>query len=1462
MRLLERNSDGEFSLTKDFGDDIPLYAILSHTWGLDTEEVTFRDLIDGAGKSKAGYDKIRFCGEQARHDGLEYFWVDTCCIDKSNNNELAEAINSMFRWYHNAAKCYVYLSDVSITEREASNQVSDLTWEPAFRASRWFTRGWTLQELLAPGSVEFFSQEGSRLGDKRTLERQIHKITGIAISALQGAPLSQFEVEERLLWAENRQTTRKEDKAYSLLGIFDIYMPLIYGEGSDNAFIRLRDEIDKPSKGIDRLPYAVEAPFNSYAKQHSPSCLPNTRVELLRSIYTWADGQDKRCIFWLNGLAGTGKSTLARTVARRYFDQRRLGASFFFSRGGGDVGHAGKFFTTIARQLARNVPQIRRFISNAAIEQNDIANQSFGDQWRQLVLRPLARLDSSSSPSSYVLIIDALDECDSKDDIQMILQLLTEAQSLKTVRLRIFLTSRPEIPIRHGINRIPQTEHKDFVLQNIPPAIINHDISLFLEYSLGIIGQEWTLGAGWPGEQTLKQLVLNAGGLFIWAATACRFVREGKRFALKRLDTILQGSGCAVIAPEKHLDQIYITVLKHSVSSEYTDEEKRELFAMLRHTLGSIVVLLSPLSAYSLSRLLHLRKGEVDQILEDLHAILDIPENQTHPLRLHHPSFRDFLLNKDRCRDLDFQVVEEEAHHALATSCIQILSISLKKNICGLEAPGVLANNIESDQVEKYLPAELQYACLYWVQHLKRSGAQLYDQVHQFLQDHLLHWLEALGWMRKTSEGIFAILSLETLIPADKSPNLHAFIRDAKRFALYNRSVIEQAPLQLYSSALVFAPEQSIVQRRFEGSISPWIQRKSKVQADWSAALQTLEGHSYLVTSVAFSPGGKQVVSGSGDMTVRLWDAVTGAALQTLEGHSGWVKSVAFSPDGKQVVSGSDDKTVRLWDAVTGAALQTLEGHSSRVTSVAFSPDNNQVVSGSEDKTVRLWDAVAGAALQTLEGHSRWVKSVAFSPDGKQVVSGSYDKTVRLWDAATGAALQTLEGHSGWVTSVAFSPDGNQVVSGSDDKTVRLWDAVAGAALQTLEGHSRWVKSVAFSPDGKQVVSGSYDKTVRLWDAVTGAALQTLEGHSGWVTSVAFSPDGNQVVSGSDDKTVRLWDAVAGAALQTLEGHSRWVRSVAFSPDGKQVVSGSYDKTVRLWDAATGAALQTLEGHSGWVTSVAFSPDGKQVVSTSEDKTVRLWDAITGAALQTLKGHSGWVTFVAFSPDSKQVVSGSYDMTVRLWHTVTGAALQTLEGHSRSVESVAFSPNGKQVLSGSDDKTVRLWDATTGAALQTLEGHSGLVTSVAFSPDSKQVVSRSEDKTVRLWDAVTGAALQTLEGHSSRVTFVAFSPDGNQVVSDGDDKTVRLWDTVTGAALQTLEGHSRSVGSVAFLQDGRAELALFVANDWIVEGGTNILWLPPDYRPTCEAVWDKVIVLGHSSGRISILRFKGTSRLV
>jgi hypothetical protein len=239
MRLLQLDDDGGFSLTNFPENEVPPYAILSHVWGPDGTEVTYKDIVDGQRSNKPGYAKLDFCAVQAEKDGLQYCWIDTFCIDKSVAIELQTAINSMFRWYQRAAKCYVFLPDVSTGKRTRS---SKSLWESAFRQSRWFTRGWTLQELLAPQSVEFFSRDGKRLGDKSALEQQIHEITGIQIEALRGH-LSQFTYQERRQWAEARQTTIEEDQAYCLLGIFSVFLVPNYGEGKEYAFLRLHDEI-------------------------------------------------------------------------------------------------------------------------------------------------------------------------------------------------------------------------------------------------------------------------------------------------------------------------------------------------------------------------------------------------------------------------------------------------------------------------------------------------------------------------------------------------------------------------------------------------------------------------------------------------------------------------------------------------------------------------------------------------------------------------------------------------------------------------------------------------------------------------------------------------------------------------------------------------------------------------------------------------------------------------------------------------------------------------------------------------------------------------------------------------------------------------------------------------------------------------------------------------------------------
>ncbi|KKF92239.1 Vegetative incompatibility protein HET-E-1 [Ceratocystis platani] len=558
--------------------------------------------------------------------------------------------------------------------------------------------------------------------------------------------------------------------------------------------------------------------------------------------------------------------------------------------------------------------------------------------------------------------------------------------------------------------------------------------------------------------------------------------------------------------------------------------------------------------------------------------------------------------------------------------------------------------------------------------------------VHQSAKDYLLS--EALGEIVP-----FGIEDQHQRILENASTHLQDIVRDARRFLLFNSRVIEIAPLQVYDSALIFSPTNSLIKKIFSHEEPDWIKTKPRVEATWDACLQTLEGHGGGVKSVVFSDDGQRLASGSEDNTVKIWDATSGACLQTLEGHDHYVFSVVFSKDGQRLASGCWDLTVKIWDATSGACLQTLEGHDDRVMSVVFSTDGQRLASGSRDKTIKIWDATSGACLQTLEGHYDDVTSVVFSSDGQRLASGSDDEKVKIWDATSGACLQTLEGHGNPVMSVVFSHDGQRLASGSWDKTIKIWDATSGACLQTLEGHYDDVTSVVFSIDGQRLVSGSKDNTVKIWD----------------------------VTSGSDDETVKIWDVTSGAYLQTLEGHDDWVTSVAFSMDGQRLASGSDDKTVKIWDATSGACLQTLEGHDGDVTSVVFSIDGERLVSGSKDHTIKIWDATSGACLQTLEDHDAGVSSVAFSIDGQRLASGSDDKTVKIRDATSGACLHTLEGHDHAVRSYIYSLSDDEVWIMENGQRVlwlppsyRPWDLAIADSRLALGTSSGRVAIMAF----------------------------------------------------------------------------------------------------------------------------------------------------
>ena len=518
---------------------------------------------------------------------------------------------------------------------------------------------------------------------------------------------------------------------------------------------------------LSKLPSTEGAAFDSFRNQHEARCHPHTRVDLLKDIGQWADDTNGKCIFWLSGMAGTGKSTISRTVAQTFERKGQLGASFFFKRGEGDRGRANRFFTTIASQMVRSLPRVTPAVRATIEAIPDISEKQIKTQFERLLLHPLTTIESSSK-DLIVIVIDALDECEDENDIKVLLNLLSQAQKIKGIRFRVFVTSRPELPIRPGFKRMSDSTHQDVKLHEIAKDVIEHDISAFLADELAKIREDNSLAMDWPGDNACQKLVHTASPLFIFAATISRFIGASKWDPQEQLEIVLKH---ATSSQTSKLDQTYLPVFDRLLK-DCDDEEKIALVEDFRKIVGSIIILEEPLALESLSKLLSVRRKRLDRRLNTLHSVLDIPTDPDEPIRLLHLSFREFLLDPKKQNRFELWVDERQAHTFLATQCLELLDRPgiLEQNVCRLDSPGTLQSEIDGVVLRQHLPTEVQYACRYWTYHLTRSkSADLWDQVFTFFNGKFLYWLEAMSLVGRVLDSLSAIELLQKTISVSRA---------------------------------------------------------------------------------------------------------------------------------------------------------------------------------------------------------------------------------------------------------------------------------------------------------------------------------------------------------------------------------------------------------------------------------------------------------------------------------------------------------------------------------------------------------------------------------------------------------------------------------------------------------------------------------------------------------------------
>ncbi|KAJ4138769.1 hypothetical protein NW768_002641 [Fusarium equiseti] len=1104
----------------------------------------------------------------------------------------------------------------------------------------------------------------------------------------------------------------------------------------DRARAQLKDLLVDPKDAMDHIHY----PGNSF-------CLDGTRVAVLEDIKNWAKDPKSPTVCWLPGLAGTGKSTIARTIARD-LKGSSFGGAFFFKKGAGNRGNGRFLFSVIAYQLAINIPPLRENIVDAVRQDDSSAVAPKDVQWRRLVQEPLVAMQNTGFDKPLLLVIDALDECE-EDDRGEILTLLASCPT----SLKVFITSRPELDIDGHFAKTRL--HREIVLHRVDPGTIEQDINTFIRHAISNFVLEYNgahpqdymqLHSDWPGNEKTRLLVSRSLPLFIAAATFIRMVkdRHWTKSPDEKIDFIIETSAKV----HSQYDPLYKPVLS-LILSHSPEDDHDEIIASFTVIIGSFILLGNSLSVTSLANLLNVEPRVVFGQVDPLRSVIDVPSDDS-PIKLFHLSFRDYLLNKSAG---DLQVHEANTHKTLANKCIALMKRKLKQDMCGLGSSGKNRLDIDSETIQKSIPSEVQYACLYWVYHLKLSldlsgygdDDEYYANIlSEFRSNLFMTWLEVLCLIGKISDSVEIILELQDAARGVEKAGMHQFCQDAMHYVRYFSECINQTPLQLYSSGVMFAPRLSTAPQPFEQRQYPeWISGPCNNGQSWPQTQQMLQTHYATIKSINFLQNGR-LASVTADGIVEIWDPASGRCLQSLVLSPEDESFSRISSWKSSRIAIATKKSVRIWDLDNSSCYPMLVPVGEQTPELAFS-DNGQLLCC----TVAYWNSKAREYTPMLQvwdtGTRKCVREFQSPPKDLIVLSEQGQWLACTRDRSLVASHWDRDQDISWDViglcdedaALEFSPDGTLIAShlrysGNHlPHPVRIWSMDTKQCLYKFEFHARDValtnkrlaishptrgatvidledglvcgktgeenySEINISHDGGFLASFVFQE-LKTWDLSKATPIEDFDYHKTPLRLITLIANRNTLLSATEFD-VKIWDIPGQVCKETCEiGNLQLLNKFPLaSAQRAPYFAVQRYSNIELWQIAPLRRSKVIE-MGDYVTRLSISDDGCRLVVGCETK-VEVWDLKTFIRTDILTAN-GYVRNAVLSDDGSQVIIAT-QLSIEVWK-LPGTRLLKVSppkvSFNRNDPTFTLVMRGQRLVCCRD--AMHVWDIKTGKLL-------------------------------------------------------------------------------------------------------------------------------------------------------------------